>query len=256
MMSSATIGLGVWAKTDSLALGRYRANPMTAAVRVFIDFLALRQSHRVSKTSTIGYRQCLSDGVSLVAVNGVWNMSEGLAHAFGWIRLPNQCITDQFAACLVAGGRLRLTRTTLGNIGDEEGEAGVVSCPSLGCRHLHGCRRTPLAPICRTVSYMGHSMATSPKPSGRTNGVLRTLAAAHPSVPPAVQPSTRSEPHQAGAGRLMRLSRFILLLLPLSLGGCLSFSSSNPPPPNQNTTIVVPPGSTVVCSNGSPPPCQ
>jgi hypothetical protein len=105
-------------------------------------------------------------------------------------------------------------------------------------------------------SYMGHSMATSRKLSGRTNGVLRTLAAAHPSVAPAVLPSTRSEPHQVGAGRLVRMSRFILLLLPLSLGGCLSFSSSNPPPPNQNTTIVVPPGSTVVCSNGSPPPCQ
>jgi hypothetical protein len=41
MMSSATIGLGVWAKTDRLAPGRYRANPLTAVVRVFVDFLAL-----------------------------------------------------------------------------------------------------------------------------------------------------------------------------------------------------------------------
>jgi len=45
----------------------------------------------------------------------------------------------------------------------------------------------------------------------------------------------------------------LLLLLPLGLSGCLSFSSS-PSPPAQ--TIVVPPGSTVLCSNGSAPPCQ
>jgi hypothetical protein len=31
------------------------------------------------------------------------------------------------------------------------------------------------------------------------------------------------------------------LLLPLLLGGCLSFSSSNPNPP-ANNTVVVPPG--------------
>lgn len=42
----------------------------------------------------------------------------------------------------------------------------------------------------------------------------------------------------------MRLA-LIVLLLPLALGGCLSFSSSDPPPPAHNTTIVVPPGSTV-----------
>jgi hypothetical protein len=41
----------------------------------------------------------------------------------------------------------------------------------------------------------------------------------------------------------MRLA-LLVLLLPLALGGCLSFSSSNPPPP-ANTTVVVPPGSTV-----------
>jgi hypothetical protein len=37
----------------------------------------------------------------------------------------------------------------------------------------------------------------------------------------------------------------LVLLLPLALGGCLSFSSSNPPPPASNTTVVTPPGSTV-----------
>jgi hypothetical protein len=54
----------------------------------------------------------------------------------------------------------------------------------------------------------------------------------------------------------MRVSRLILILLPLTLGGCLSFSSSNPPPPASNTTVVVPPGSSVVCSNGSAPSCN
>ena len=48
--------------------------------------------------------------------------------------------------------------------------------------------------------------------------------------------------------------RLLLLLLPLSLNGCLSFSSSNPPPPSP-TTVVLPPGATVVCPNGSQPPC-
>jgi hypothetical protein len=33
----------------------------------------------------------------------------------------------------------------------------------------------------------------------------------------------------------------LVLLLPLVLAGCLSFSSSDPPPPAGNTTIVVPP---------------
>jgi hypothetical protein len=42
----------------------------------------------------------------------------------------------------------------------------------------------------------------------------------------------------------MHLAPFILLV-PLVLGGCLSFSSSSPPPPANNTTIIVPPGSTV-----------
>ena len=41
----------------------------------------------------------------------------------------------------------------------------------------------------------------------------------------------------------MRLA-LLVLLLPLALGGCLSFSSSDPSPPAQNT-VVVPPGSAV-----------
>jgi hypothetical protein len=53
----------------------------------------------------------------------------------------------------------------------------------------------------------------------------------------------------------MPMSRLILVLLLLALGGCLSISSSNPPPPNK-TTVVVPSGSTEACSNGAPPPCQ
>ena len=52
----------------------------------------------------------------------------------------------------------------------------------------------------------------------------------------------------------MRLSWFVVLL-PLALGGCFSFSSSNPSPPAGNT-YVVPQGSTVVCSDGSAPPCH
>src|ERR1700722_6247670 len=53
-------------------------------------------------------------------------------------------------------------------------------------------------------------------------------------------------------GFAMRITAFVLLL-PLALAGCLSFTSS-PSPPRQ--TIVVPPaGSTVVCSNGLQPPC-
>ncbi|HUN42711.1 MAG TPA: hypothetical protein VMU81_20650 [Acetobacteraceae bacterium] len=45
----------------------------------------------------------------------------------------------------------------------------------------------------------------------------------------------------------MRLA-LLVLLLPLALAGCLSFSSSNPPPPQHNTTVVVPPGSTTTQS--------
>ena len=40
----------------------------------------------------------------------------------------------------------------------------------------------------------------------------------------------------------------LVALVPLALGGCLSFHE-NPPPP-KNTTIVVPPGSTVTCGPG------
>lgn len=42
------------------------------------------------------------------------------------------------------------------------------------------------------------------------------------------------------------------LVLPLSLGGCFSYSEAPPP---RNTTVVVPPGSTVTCANGLAPPC-
>jgi hypothetical protein len=50
----------------------------------------------------------------------------------------------------------------------------------------------------------------------------------------------------------MRKLRIAVLVLPLALAGCLSFSSSDPPPPNK-TTVVVPQGSTATCS---PSPCQ
>ncbi len=43
----------------------------------------------------------------------------------------------------------------------------------------------------------------------------------------------------------MRLA-LLVLLLPLALAGCLSFSSSDPPPPAHNTTVVAPPGSSTV----------
>ncbi len=51
----------------------------------------------------------------------------------------------------------------------------------------------------------------------------------------------------------MRL--LLVLLLPLALSGCLSFSSSSPPPPASTTTVVVPPGANAVCANGTQPPC-
>ena len=52
------------------------------------------------------------------------------------------------------------------------------------------------------------------------------------------------------------MKKFLLLaMLPLSLAGCLSFSSSSPSAPKRDTTIVVPPGSTVTCPNGQPGPC-
>jgi len=49
----------------------------------------------------------------------------------------------------------------------------------------------------------------------------------------------------------MQRSFLVALLLPLTLAGCLSFSSS--PQPDNKTTVVVPQGSTVVCN---PSPCQ
>lgn len=42
------------------------------------------------------------------------------------------------------------------------------------------------------------------------------------------------------------------VILPLSLGGCFSYSA---PPQPTHTTVVVPPGSAVTCPNGAAPPC-
>lgn len=55
--------------------------------------------------------------------------------------------------------------------------------------------------------------------------------------------------------------QYLAALLPLALGGCLSYSA--PPqretvvltPGTTTTTTVVPPGSVVVCANGLRPPC-
>jgi hypothetical protein len=54
----------------------------------------------------------------------------------------------------------------------------------------------------------------------------------------------------------------LLLVSPIALGGCMSFTTDTTHPP-QNTTVVVPPTSTttsttttVVCSNGAPAPCE
>ncbi len=44
----------------------------------------------------------------------------------------------------------------------------------------------------------------------------------------------------------------LVILVPLSLGGCLSYTESPTP---KTTTVVVPPGSAVVCANGQPGPC-
>ncbi|MCW3474878.1 hypothetical protein [Limobrevibacterium gyesilva] len=57
----------------------------------------------------------------------------------------------------------------------------------------------------------------------------------------------------------MRLSIFAVLL-PVCLGGCLSFTGTTPAKetvvvPPANTTTVVPAPATVVCSNGLRPPC-
>jgi hypothetical protein len=49
----------------------------------------------------------------------------------------------------------------------------------------------------------------------------------------------------------MRLVRFLALLAPLALAGCISYTSSPP----AHTTVTTPPGSTVVCTNGTQPPC-
>lgn len=45
----------------------------------------------------------------------------------------------------------------------------------------------------------------------------------------------------------------VALIVPLALGGCLSYSDNSPPP--THTTVVVPQGSVVTCTNGAVPPC-
>jgi hypothetical protein len=55
----------------------------------------------------------------------------------------------------------------------------------------------------------------------------------------------------------MRIATLILLL-PLALAGCLSFSSSSPPRQTivvPQTTTALPPGSRVICADGTQPPC-
>lgn len=48
----------------------------------------------------------------------------------------------------------------------------------------------------------------------------------------------------------------LVVLVPLTLTGCISLSSSNPPPPKEGTTIVVPPSTPpATCANGMAPPC-
>ena len=53
----------------------------------------------------------------------------------------------------------------------------------------------------------------------------------------------------------------IVALLPLMLGGCLSYSEQPAPrttvvlPPGTSTTSVVPAPVEIVCSNGLRPPC-
>jgi hypothetical protein len=56
--------------------------------------------------------------------------------------------------------------------------------------------------------------------------------------------------HQVTSEEELGMKKLLLaVLIPLSLGGCLSFHE-NPPPPH-NTTVVVPPGSSATCVNGS-----
>jgi hypothetical protein len=57
-------------------------------------------------------------------------------------------------------------------------------------------------------------------------------------------------PNLKGPQRMRKL--LLAALIPLGLGGCLSFNESTPP---KNTTVVVPPGSSVACANGQMPPC-
>jgi hypothetical protein len=47
------------------------------------------------------------------------------------------------------------------------------------------------------------------------------------------------------------LQRLLVLLAPIALAGCISYTSSQP----SHTTVTAPPGSTVICGNGQAPPC-
>lgn len=49
----------------------------------------------------------------------------------------------------------------------------------------------------------------------------------------------------------MRLLRWFVVLAPVALAGCISYTSTTP----ARTTVQAPPGSTVVCGNGGQPPC-
>ncbi len=49
----------------------------------------------------------------------------------------------------------------------------------------------------------------------------------------------------------MPIVRWLAILAPLVLAGCISYTSTEP----AHTTVAAPPGSTVVCTNGGSPPC-
>ena len=54
-------------------------------------------------------------------------------------------------------------------------------------------------------------------------------------------------------GKRIMFRIIFALMLPLTLGGCFSYSDSTPAP--THTTVVVPSGSVVTCANGAVPPC-
>jgi hypothetical protein len=90
-------------------------------------------------------------------------------------------------------------------------------------------------------------------------GAYRRRSGAEPMTFPGGNGSTMS--HRQGntlrAGFMSedRPMRVLVLLVPLLVAGCFSFSSSSPTPPASNT-VVLPPGASVVCSDGTRPPCR